>query len=221
MKPGLAALLVLILSMSAPAVRAQESAALAEPADDWPARVAAIVAANAETAQSPLTAPIRVCAGTACQHQSDVVLSEDEAVHLRQLFAAVDDAASERRAIARAIARIEDFVGTRNGTWADAPGNRHADVDEPDQLDCVSETANTQSYLDRLRREGLVTRHHLGRMVIRYTLILQHVASTIVVDDGADGDGRGAEFVIDSWPGANGEEPSILPLDDWRSDWEV
>ena len=207
------AVAALSLLLPAAAALAEESAALLDTPDDWHQRVAAVLAANAEPAGPPLTAPLVACSGTACAHQSLIALNEAEAEQVRGLFDLAATADAERRAIGRAIARFETFVGERNGTWADAPGNRHVDYDEPDQLDCVSETANTHTYLERLARAGLLVHHRLGRMVTRYTLFLQHVAQTMLDDD--------EEYVVDSWVGASGEEPEILPYADWRSEWAV
>lgn len=206
---------VLLLLISAHTALAQESAALADDPDDWHLRLDAIQTANAESAGPALTAPLRVCAGTACSHQSDVALNTSEAGQITDLFTpAADDAQAERDRIARAVALFETFVGARNGTWADAPGNRHAEHDEPDQLDCVSETANTRTYLDRLARAGLLAHHVPGRVVVRYTLFLPHMAYSVFDD-------LDREFVVDSWVGAGGEEPEIQPYADWRSEWAV
>ncbi|KAF0222135.1 MAG: hypothetical protein FD176_2897 [Rhodospirillaceae bacterium] len=207
--------LLLALLILAPAVaRAQESAALADDFDDWQHRAMTIITANADISGDPLTATMIVCAGTACSHQDPIILSDGEAGLLRALFAGTDDAAAERQRIGQAIAQMENFTGGRNGTWADAPGNRHVDWDEPDQLDCVSEAVNTHNTLDRLIGAGLVVHHRLGGLVTRYTLLLQHVAVTIIDD-------QGLEFVVDSWVGANGEPPDILPYDEWRLQWAV
>lgn len=212
--PHLLRLLVVLLILAPLAAPAQESAALADDPDDWQHRATAIIAANGDITGDPLTAPMIVCAGTACSHRSPVTLSDDEAGRLRTLFMPATDAPVERQSIGQAIAHMETFVGGRNGTWADAPGNRHVDWDEPDQLDCVSEAVNTRNTLDRLIRAGLLVHHRLGGLVTRYTVLLQHVAVTILDD-------QDLEFVVDSWVGANGEPPDILPYGEWRLQWGV
>jgi len=193
---------------------AQESAALANAPNDWHLQVAAIIAANDAPVGDPLTAPLIACAGTACSHHSVIALFSDEADEIRRLFNADGDAATERQELGRAIALMESFVGARNGTWADSPGNQHLDWDDPVQLDCVSEAVNTRSYLGRMALAGLLAHHRLGQLVTRYTVFLQHVAVTVI--DDAD-----TEFAVDSWVGANGEEPEIQPYGDWRLEWGV
>lgn len=207
-----------LLSSFAPLAFAQETPDIADTTQDWATLVDRVIADNglsAAAALDPLAAPLTACSGTACRHLWLVILTPDDREDIRQIFEQVADASQERHAIAQAIARIETSVGRQNGTWADAAGNRPSETDDPDQLDCVSETANTRSYLDRLIQAGLVTHHHAGRIAMRFTLILQHVAPTIVADD------DGTEYVIDSWVGANGEEPSVEAYSQWRGHWQV
>ncbi|MGE4278009.1 MAG: hypothetical protein AB7G62_00385 [Magnetospirillum sp.] len=207
-----------LLPWFAVAAHAQEVEPLGDPGQDWSSSMEQVLTTNslsATAALDPLAAPLLACSGTACRHLWLVALAPDDREDIRHLFEDVADSAQERRAIAQAIARIETSVGRQNGTWADDAGNRVSETDDPSQLDCVSETANTRSYLQRLVQAGLISRHHVGRMVMRFTLILQHVASTIVDDD------DGNEYVVDSWVGANGEEPSVETLSQWRSHWRV
>ncbi|MBI2241251.1 MAG: hypothetical protein HYU59_10675 [Magnetospirillum gryphiswaldense] len=206
-----------LCAFTAPA-RSEEVSPANDSTADWRMVLDSVVGANAQSglaALDPLAAPFIACSGTACHHTWLVALDADAREDIRQLFAAVADADQERLALAQAVARIETSVGTQNGTWADEAGNRLSDTDDPDQLDCVSETINTRSYLERLIQAGLVGHHRLGQVVMRFTLILQHVASTIV-DTDAD-----VEYVIDSWVGANGEEPSVETYPQWRGHWQV
>lgn len=206
----------LTIAVGAGAALAQESSAALDPAtDDWQERVAAIMAGNDQViADDPLGAPLVACSATACTQQSDITFSAEESAALRALFIDDTDGQDERAAIARAIARMEVFVGGRNGTWADHPGNEHNSWDEAGQLDCVSEAVNTHTYLHRMIQAGLIRHHRLGDLVIRYTLVLQHVAVNVIDDDAR-------EFVVDSWVGANGEEPEITPYIHWRMQWGV
>lgn len=206
-----------LLPWLASAAFAQEVEPLGDPAEDWSASMEQVLATNSlsgTAALDPLSAPFIACSGTACRHQWLVALDQDDREDIRKLFDHVDTPEQERRAIAQAIARMESSIGQQNGTWADQAGNHISETDDPDQLDCVSETANTRSYLQRLGQAGLITRHHVGRVVMRFTLILQHVASTIVDDDDN-------EYVVDSWVGANGEEPSVETYEIWRGHWQV
>lgn len=193
--------------------------ALAEPPDeDWHQVVERVVAGNAvraTNAADPLAVPMTVCQDTACARPSEVALEPAEVRALRGVFhGGARSAEHERAMIARAVALAETFAGSRNGSWADHPRNLHEEGEEG-QLDCVSEAANTRTYLDRLDRAGLLRFHEPGGFVLRYVVVLPHMA--VLMRDAESGE----EWVVDSWEGANGEEPLIEPWLDWRLSWKV
>jgi hypothetical protein len=167
-------------------------------------------------ADDPLLAPMVLCNAPGCLSQLSVTLSPWDATLLRDLFAAADPAAEdERRQIATAIALLEHVVAPVLGTADDQPANDHRDWETQGQLDCIAETVNTLTYLDRLALAGLLRHHDVSHEVIRFTLILQHIAVEII--DIATGE----SWVVDSWPGANAEEPVIQPYATWRGEWQA
>lgn len=213
-------LLTLLAVLARPAC-AQHPLILPDP-DSWRIQAEAVMADNdarGAAAQvpplGPLRAPLTACSGTACARLDPVALTADEAAAIAATFPADGERDDQRAAAARAIALWEGFTGQRNGTWADHPGNQHDD-DEPGQLDCVSEAVNSHSYLERLAQAGLLTHYRVGGLILRYTLLLQHVATHIVHVEDEDED-----FAVDSWVGANGEPPVIEPYVDWRLQWQV
>lgn len=164
----------------------------------------------------PLLAPMALCETRGCTVSGWQALSEDEAERLRALFTGdTTTPAGERHRLGQAIALLETTMGARNGTWRDHAANQREYETEPGQMDCIAESLNTRTYLDRLHRAGLLRHHHLGGFIHRYTVVLQHVAVDIV-EDGTDD-----RYAVDSWVGANGEEPEILPYGDWRWEWGV
>ncbi len=217
MKAVAAGLLVMVAAgraLAAPLLPVPDAPDLPE---DWAPRVEEVLSANAaDGAGEPLTAPMAICVGTACAALSAASLDPPQAEDLRALFAGgAADAAGEREVLGRAIAFFETVVGAQTGTWRDLPGNARDDFERPGQLDCVSEAANTTTYLRRLEQAGLMTRHRLVGFVTRFTVILQHVA--VELEDVANGE----RWVVDSWPGANGEAPDIEPYGDWRLEWRA
>ncbi|MBC7908520.1 MAG: hypothetical protein H7Y60_17465 [Rhodospirillaceae bacterium] len=186
-------------------------------AEDWPSRAERLVAHNkaqALDAADPLTTPMIVCQDTACAQTSDVRLSEEEAAMIRTGFGdGGADAETERAMIAHAIGQFETFVGAQNGTWRDHARNSHLSEDGDGQMDCVSESINTRTYLDRLAQAKLLNRHELGGFVMRYLVVLQHVAVEMIELDSGD------SYVIDSWDGENGDEPVIQPYMSWRMEF--
>jgi hypothetical protein len=215
-------LLLLAAALPAPPAFAGDGMRMLPPArEEWLDRVEPILSESEQLAHAsddPLAAPMALCAESGCTQVGTHSLSADEAARLRALFAGDDPGAEvERRRMAIAIALFETFVGPHNGTWRDHAANERESADEPNQLDCIAESVNTRTYLARLIQAGLVRHHRLGGFTHRYTVVLQHVAVEVIADDDED-DGR---FVVDSWVGANGEEPEILPYGEWRMGWGV
>jgi hypothetical protein len=202
------------LTMTCVCARAQDVT------EAWQRRADRLIAQNqtrgAEGAD-PLTMPMTVCHDTACAQMSEVRLGEEEAEMIRAGFGggadSADSPATERAMIAHAVGQFETFVGAQNGTWRDHARNVHVGENEEGQMDCVSESINTRTYLGRLAQAGLLTRHDVGGFVIRYVVLLQHVAVEMIERDSGD------SFVVDSWDGENGDEALIQPYVTWRMEF--
>lgn len=213
------ALLACALALPAVAARAGDVASVIVPnLEEWQIIAELVEDGNRRAAtegQDPLRAPMLLCEDRGCGQTGWQELRADEAARLRAVFTGNADAATERIQLGRAIALLETALGARNGTWRDHPGNDREDENEPGQMDCIAESINTRTYLDRLSRAGLLRHHRMGGFIHRYTVVLQHVAVDIVPDDGDE------HFAVDSWVGANGDEPDIKPYGDWRWEWGV
>lgn len=199
-------------------VEAGVPAAVSVQREGWLEVADAVEVANIQSlagAADPLTTPMGLCEQRGCTAFAFQRLGEEEGEQLRALFALSRNAEDERLSIGRAIALLERFMGARNGTWRDRAANEREGEDEPGQLDCIAESINTRTYLDRLALAGLMRFHVRGDFIHRYTVVLQHVALEIVPIDGE------RRFAVDSWVGANGEEPEIVPYDQWRWEWGV
>lgn len=220
MRSFLLAALIIAAHPMAPALAGDSTRLWLEPREEWDEIAETVNADNdrwADSSPDPLTAPMEICQAVGCREIDRQTLNADEASRLRSLFAGPDQGAkAERTRIGRAIALLETVMGARNGTWRDLAGNGREAPGEPGQLDCIAESVNTRTYLDRLGRAGLLRHHRIEGYVHRYTVMLQHIAVAVI----ADGD-EVQRFVVDSWVGANGEEPEILPYDDWRWKWDV
>ncbi|CAA7614424.1 conserved exported hypothetical protein [Magnetospirillum sp. LM-5] len=209
-----------VISMAwASAAYGQDVSAVPPLSSDWHADIRATTDANRWAgleADDPLAAPMLLCRSPGCPSTVEVRLDPDAIQSVRAHFDPVPiNAPDERARIGGAIAHLERLVAPTLGTWNDQPANNHQDWDLTGQLDCVAETVNTLTYLDRLALAGLILRHDVSHEVIRFTLILQHIAVEIIEIDTND------SWVVDSWPGANGEEPLIQPYGEWRGEWQV
>ncbi len=151
------------------------------------------------------------CTDYHCDEGQDVSLGEDQWREIRQLFERTSSAADERRQIRQAIALFEQWVGQLTGTWRDLAKNAKG-AGQPGQLDCISESMNTTTYLQQLSDAGLLRWHGVEERRVRHPLIF-NVHWTAVIRD----DTTGIRYAVDSWFLDNGEPPFIQPLDQWLS----
>jgi hypothetical protein len=151
------------------------------------------------------------CTDYHCDEGQTVELSPAQWQAVAALFGSNESPASERRHIRAAIALLETQVGAITGTWRDL-GKNSAGAGQPGQLDCISESRNTTTYLQLLYDQGLLQWHYVEDRQVRHPLIF-NVHWSAVIRDRVSGE----RFAVDSWFLDNGEPPYIQPLDDWRS----
>jgi len=138
-----------------------------------------------------------------------VTLTAGQWQGIRNLFAADTSPSKERESIRKAIALLEEIVGAITGTWRDLAGNV-AGAGEPGQLDCISESKNTTTYLQLLFDDGLLKWHDIDERHVRHPLIFNTHWTAVIVDRS-----NGERFAVDSWILDNGQPPAIQPLSDW------
>lgn len=125
-----------------------------------------------------------------------------------------DTAEDERRGVAYAVGWIETRVGQAIGTKDDRPGMDFAASGDPTQQDCVDEATNTTSYLTVLANAGLLKHHTVGTPFAKENY-LRGVAGwthwTAVLEDKV----TKKRFAVDSWIYGNGENPAVVPTEEW------
>lgn len=138
-------------------------------------------------------------------------LSDAQWQQVRALFEPpAENASDERRQIRRAVALLETEVGAITGTWRDLAENVEG-AGLPGQLDCISESRNTTTYLALMQGDGLLRWHRVQAREVRTRFIFSHWSA--VIEQQPDGQ----RYAVDSWYLDNGEPPDILPLADWKS----
>jgi len=153
--------------------------------------------------------PFTVCSGYECSRSDTLTLSDGQWREIRVLFTPAASAREERVSIRRAIARMEQMVGERNGTSADLGGNV-AGGGMPGQMDCIDESRNTTTYLELLRQDGLLRRHEVRERAQRGKWVIDVHWTAVIRDTDS-----GQLYAVDSWFLDNGEEPYIQKLEDW------
>jgi hypothetical protein len=176
---------------------------------------------DAFAAPSPTVAEVTICHGYGCRWMTNVRVEPSAQVEFADLFKPPSSNAAEERArLGRAIALFEIKVGVAIGTgndrYAATTFNKNND---PGQLDCIDETVNTTTYLRLLSGLGLMKFHVVGDAAQRGSIsgfaFNDFVTNTAVIVDRK----TGAQFAIDSYFYANGREPKIMPLAEWRNNW--
>lgn len=171
--------------------------------------LAAVLAGGFAVAEQPPPA-FTVCIDYGCDFVRKVLLGPADWRRVEDLFAGDAGPAAERAAVARAVGILEDMVGSRAGTAGDAPGNS-ALFGTKGQLDCVAESMNTDTYLQLLDQQGLLTHHRPAGRRVRHRWFFDTHWTAVLEEHGS-----GRLFAIDSWPGANGDPAAVVALDSWH-----
>lgn len=150
------------------------------------------------------------CFDFGCKTTREIRFSPADWQAVREPFAtAVVDAESERQAIRRAVAKMEQITGELTGTAHDKAGN-YPGSDLPGQMDCIDESTNTFQYLSALEEQDLLRWHRIDLKHRRIVWFLTHWTATIREVE------SGRIFAVDSWYRDNGELPYVQPIDDWK-----
>ncbi len=149
------------------------------------------------------------CTDYHCDTGKMVSLTPSQWQSIRNLFTGDASPAEERENIRHAIASFENMVGAITGTWRDLAGN-FAGAGQPGQLDCISESKNTSTYLQLMYDDGLFKWHEVEERAVRHPFIFNTHWTAVIADRS-----NGERFAVDSWFRDNGQPPDIQPLADW------
>jgi hypothetical protein len=170
--------------------------------------------------QPPRGNTVYVCHAYGCKMQTKVRITETDIATLRDVMKKMrnsDDAKGERRAVAYAIAWMENRVGKEIGTDKDRPGMDFNASGDPTQQDCVDEATNTTTYLTLFESNGLLKYHTITRPMSKENLLRgvagwPHWTAVLVEKTNSQ------RWAVDSWIYANGENPAIVEADKWYID---
>jgi hypothetical protein len=108
---------------------------------------------------------------------------------------------------------MELAVGERTGLWRDKHGT-FPGFGRPKQMDCIDETANSNTYLQLFESAGFLHHYTRGHRVSTSLWVKRniwpHTVASIVDRNG------GPEYIIDMWYGPHGDLPYIMT----RAAWE-
>jgi len=173
------------------------------------------IAVVLERLSLPVPDPARpiVCHGFGCAYQTPIVLRPGDLARIKALFASVEDAIDERRALAATMAWFEKRVAPEAGTAKAKARAGLGSAGDPSQFDCLDKTSNTIEVLSVVARLGLLRYHVIDAPESRGGIgSLPH--TTAVMRERANGQ----KWVIDGWTHKNGEYPDIMKLERWRTE---
>jgi hypothetical protein len=166
---------------------------------------------------NPHPARFPVCIDYGCFESKTVSLTGQDWAEVRKIFdPPPTNAEAERARVAKAVAMLETIVGPQANTSGDRGRNPFVLSGLP-QLDCISETVNTTTYLFMMQEDGLITWHELRYPQHRgFTNLLWPHNTAVLVDRTT-----GSAFAVDSWFFDNGQPPEVLLLDAWIEGYQA
>ena len=156
-----------------------------------------------------------VCSRHGCDRVHNVTLGEAEWRWVVAPLIGVEDAPSERAALARVIGRMETRVGPRTGTEHDRAGT-FPGAGRPGQMDCIDEAVNTTTYLRMLKAAGLLRWHAVETPRTRGYFLFGWPHTAAVIRDVTNA----SEYAVDAWFEDNGRPAHLVPMDAWRKGWK-
>lgn len=154
-------------------------------------------------------AKVEVCFNYGCKAKAIVEVSGARLGEIGRLFGDVQDAETERRAVAQAVGLFERIAGEQTPTHNDRGGNL-ADEGVEGRTDCIDNSRNTTTWLRLVEREGWLRHHEVGERVRRWRFFFEHWAATLVEK------GNGERYAVDSWFFDNGQPAWVVAFEDWQ-----
>jgi hypothetical protein len=163
-----------------------------------------------------------VCYGYGCRYYQKTGLTDQELKTVRDIFSLTADTPhQEREMIAKAIARIEQYVGPKTGTDSDKARAVVINFSTKTQMDCIDEAFNSTSYIYLMRNAGLIKFHTLGDRLRRNFTDLSYPHSTATIHEIGKNNKIAAQghYVVDSWFHKNGALAEVIPASTWIGPW--
>lgn len=123
-------------------------------------------------------ARVEFCFNYGCVTQASATFEEPELVAVRDVLVGAVDAASERAAVARAVAMMYRAAGTRTPISADRAGNL-SDNGAHGRMDCIDHSTNTTRLLHLFESRGWLRYHRVKAPERRRRVIFQHFSAVI------------------------------------------
>lgn len=154
---------------------------------------------------------ITVCFDFGCNTKASVSLNEKYLQQIRHVFKINTSAIKERENIRHAIALLETITGNNLGTSLDI-GKNHDGRELSYQMDCIDESTNSTTYLNLMKRQGLLKFHDVGERKMRSKWVFDQHWTAVITDNKTL-----VMYAVDSWYLDNGQLPYIQLLEHWMN----
>jgi hypothetical protein len=163
----------------------------------------------------PTAASVTVCHGFGCAYRTEIGLGSGDRARLTALLAAGRASAeAERRAVATAVAWFDRRVGPEAGTTGRIARAGFMTQTGPGQMDCIDTSRNVTTLLLVLDQLRLIKHHQVEGPVARgYLIDGRGPHATAVLRETRSGN----KWAVDNWTRKYGEQPEVLPLEQWMS----
>lgn len=166
--------------------------------------------------QVPQLNQLEICQGGGCANVLQTALNEVDWQLVASLFAEpINNAEEERRKISQAVGLLEEIVGHKTGTSEDRAGT-FDNSEYTGQQDCNDEAINTTTYLRLLKQAGYMPLHEVEDMRTRNFFFTGWPHTTAVIHEIKTGE----RFAVDSWFYDNGHPATIVPLKQWKANYQ-
>jgi len=162
----------------------------------------------------PVPSHFTICHGGTCEMIKTVSLNEQQWQKIRNIFKNDSTPEQERQNIKLAIAALEKIVGRLTNTYNDKAENK-TDEEHYHYMDCIDESTNTTIYLMMMQHDGLLRWHtYQDRGNRGYFFNGWPHTSAVIKETSTD-----KQYAVDSWFKDNGQQPYIIPYEEWRNGW--
>ncbi|WP_018150439.1 hypothetical protein [Leeia oryzae] len=172
--------------------------------------VACVLLASLLSLTAQAEESVDVCYNYGCKSHAVVKISDEALQRMNRRFVHIDNAATERIAIALTVGDLASIAGQQTPVHNDKGGNGGDETSLDGKMDCFDHAATTTSYLQLMNRLGWLHFHSVSQFVERAPLIFNYHRAAHIIENAS-----AAEFAVDNWFFDNGEPAVVIPLAQW------
>ena len=152
---------------------------------------------------------VKICYNYGCAVETMVHINGNDLAELNQLFAHVDNAASERESIRLAVGHMSVIAGAQTPIFNDKGGNDNEEGVNG-RMDCIDHSHTTSAYLRFIEARGWLQFHRVLEPIHRAPLLVNDHWSARIEETAS-----GEQYAVDTWFLDHGEPATLYPVREW------